>query len=90
MFLYNDKFKLNVSFKYSCEMINIMIFYMRCFNNKIMPGFLNSVINWFRCYKTAEGKKENKFALNGKILEKKEAIDIIFNTHKLWGKLTDN
>lgn len=57
--------------------------------NKIMPGFLNSVINWFRCYKTAEGKKENKFALDGRILEKKEAIDIIFNTHKLWRKLTE-
>ena len=52
--------------------------------NKIMPGFLESVINWFRCYKTAEGKKENKFALNGKILETKEAIKVIFNTHKSW------
>ena len=56
--------------------------------NKIMPGFLESVINWFRCYKTVEGKKENKFALNGKILEKKEAIKVIFDTHKLWINLT--
>lgn len=56
--------------------------------NKIMPGFLESVINWFRCYKTAEGKKENKFALNGKILEKKESIKVIFDTHKSWINLT--
>lgn len=56
--------------------------------NKIMPGFLESVINWFRCYKTAEGKKENKFAMNGKILEKKEAINVIFDTHNSWINLT--
>lgn len=46
--------------------------------------------DWFINYKTAEGKSQNKLALNGDIQNKKFAIDIIEQTHKHWVELLNN
>lgn len=45
---------------------------------------IQSIKQFFQYYKVAEGKAENEYALDGKILEREEAIDIIQETHTVW------
>jgi inorganic pyrophosphatase len=45
---------------------------------------VEQVIHWFRTYKIPEGKAENKFAFDGKVLSKSDAIDVILETHHEW------
>lgn len=55
--------------------------------NKTLPGFLDAIVNWFKLYKKPDTNKENKFALNNKIIDQKDAIKVIESTHKLWENL---
>jgi hypothetical protein len=43
----------------------------------------------FRTYKIPEGKGENKFAFDGKWLPRKDAIEIIMETHEQWRRTVD-
>jgi len=47
-----------------------------------IPGILDNIKEWFRVYKVAEGKSENKFSHDGKYLNKSQALQIIKITHK--------
>ncbi len=48
------------------------------------PGLLSSTRIWFRDYKKPDGKDENKFALDGKFLEKEETLKVINECFEHW------
>lgn len=45
---------------------------------------VDQVLHWFRTYKIAEGKSENDFAFDGKVLSVAEALSIVNETHLEW------
>ncbi|CAE7812986.1 PPA6 [Symbiodinium sp. CCMP2592] len=51
------------------------------------PGALRSLTDWLRMYKTAEGKKENKFGFAGKPQSAEFAKQVVEETHQAWKKL---
>jgi inorganic pyrophosphatase len=52
----------------------------------VFPGRLADIKDWFRMYKTAEGKGENTFALGGDACDVDLAKAVIEETHKQWNK----
>lgn len=44
-------------------------------------------MNWFKVYKTYDGKPENKIGFGEKIFSKEETLEIIFDTHVEFMKL---
>jgi len=55
--------------------------------NDIYPGLVENVTDWFRMYKTAEGKGENEYAFGGKAKDTTFAMRIISETHESYKKL---
>lgn len=55
--------------------------------DKIKPGMLAAINEWFRCYKIPAGKGENTFAFNGEAKNKEFTMGIIEETHDQWKKL---
>lgn len=51
------------------------------------PGIVDNVREWFRVYKTAEGKGLNEYAFDGKALDRDFAMQVIANTNSSWAKL---
>lgn len=51
------------------------------------PGIVGEVREWFRVYKTAEGKGLNEYAFDGKALDRDYAMKVIVNTNDSWAKL---
>ena len=45
---------------------------------------VNSLREWFRLYKTAEGKGENKFGLDEKAMNKYYTEPVVQETHEHW------
>jgi len=41
------------------------------------PGCIYEIRNWFRMYKTADGKPENKFAFEGKAMDRAFALQVV-------------
>jgi len=54
---------------------------------KVFPGKIHEVREWFRLYKTAEGKGENEYAFDGEAKDRKYAEKVIADTHESWRKL---
>ncbi|KAA8498931.1 Soluble inorganic pyrophosphatase 1, chloroplastic [Porphyridium purpureum] len=54
---------------------------------KAFPGKVSEVREWFRMYKTAEGKGENEYAFDGEAKGKDFAMKVIMDTHESWRKL---
>ena len=54
---------------------------------RVIPGCLNSIREWFRLYKVPDGKPENKFGLDERFMNKEYAEEIIQETHQAWRKL---
>jgi inorganic pyrophosphatase len=54
------------------------------------PQLLQRIFHWFRMYKTADGKPENQFALDGQVMDSKYALDVIAKTHERWKDLVSN
>ena len=52
-----------------------------------LPGKLDSIRDWFRYYKVAEGKSESQFAFQGKFQDQEYAMRIIEETHQQWKEL---
>ncbi|KAK6459198.1 inorganic pyrophosphatase [Scheffersomyces xylosifermentans] len=63
------------------EVFDIHDLYTKC------PGLLETTRQWFRDYKLADGKPQNKFAFNGKYKDRKETLEIIKNCNRSWRKL---
>mmetsp|Transcript_9288 Transcript_9288/g.29686 ORF Transcript_9288/g.29686 Transcript_9288/m.29686 type:complete len:277 (-) Transcript_9288:135-965(-) len=49
---------------------------------------LGEVRDWYRMYKTAEGKGENEYGLGGQPIGAAQALDVARQTHALWGSPT--
>lgn len=55
--------------------------------NSYYPGTVDSIREWFRLYKTAEGKGENGYGYNGAVLSADVASKIVAETHESWAQL---
>jgi inorganic pyrophosphatase len=54
---------------------------------KYLPGVISGIREWFRWYKTPDGKPLNKFGYDEECLGREKAIDIIQETHLYWNEL---
>jgi len=52
-----------------------------------MPGVVSGIREWFRWYKTPDGKPLNAFGFDEVCLGRKEALDVIEETHSHWKAL---
>jgi len=53
-------------------------------------GTLDSVRDWFKMYKTTDGKPENNFTHGGEFLSADKAVEVIDECHKHWKDLVLN
>jgi len=53
------------------------------------PGVVSGIREWFRWYKTPDGKPLNAFGYDEVALGKGKAIEVIAETHDVWKKLKD-
>jgi inorganic pyrophosphatase len=54
---------------------------------KLMPGKVSAIREWFRMYKTAEGKGENEYAYNGEAMNARFAEKVVAENHESWSQL---
>lgn len=54
---------------------------------RLMPGKVDEVRQWFRLYKTAEGKGENEYGYDGEAKDKDFALKVIDETYESWVNL---
>lgn len=54
---------------------------------RLMPGKIGAIREWFKMYKTAEGKGENEYAYNGEAKGAQFATDVVFETHESYSDL---
>merc|ERR1719229_1662191 len=52
-----------------------------------MPGVISGIREWFRWYKTPDGKPLNGFGFEEKALNKSHAIEVVSETHDAWKQL---
>jgi len=51
---------------------------------RVKPGLVSKLIEWFRFYKVPDGKPENNFAFDGKPQDSDFALKIILETNAFW------
>merc|ERR1712194_210216 len=51
------------------------------------PGVISGIREWFRWYKTPDGKPLNAFGYDEKALDKAHALEVIAETHAAWKAL---
>ena len=56
---------------------------------RVVPGCLNAIREWFRLYKVPDGKPENKFGLDERFMDKHYAMTVIKETHEAWKQLVE-
>jgi len=56
---------------------------------RLLPGTISGIREWFRWYKTPDGKPLNAFGYNEKCLQAEDAIKILDETHLMWKALYD-
>lgn len=54
---------------------------------KHKPGISFTLRDWYRKYKTADGKPENTFAFKGEILDQEYTLKVIDDTHAQWKRI---
>eukprot|EP01133_Synstelium_polycarpum_P018598 gene18598-22252_t len=54
---------------------------------RVLPGTVDKIREWYAVYKIAEGKERNNYALNGQPLDYQETETIIQETHQHWHEL---
>lgn len=55
-----------------------------------MPGIISGIREWFRWYKTPDGKPLNEFGFGGEPLNQASTIEVIDETHEAWKRLRSN
>ena len=55
----------------------------------VLPGAEHRLKEWFRMYKTPDGKPENKFGFKDRLLNREFAYSIIDQTHESWKQLRE-
>ena len=53
------------------------------------PGTVSGIREWFRWYKTPDGKPVNAFGHNEEALGKETALEVIQETHEYWKDLVE-
>jgi inorganic pyrophosphatase len=53
---------------------------------RVMPGKLEAITEWYRMYKTVDGKGMNQFAFDGKFMDRAETLAVIEHCNKAWKK----
>lgn len=56
---------------------------------RLMPGKVEEVREWFKMYKTAEGKGENEYAYGGEAKGAAFALKVVEETHESWRSLKE-
>jgi len=54
-----------------------------------MPGVISGIREWFRWYKTPDGKGLNGFGFNEEALGREKALEVIQETHEAWKRLRE-
>lgn len=54
-----------------------------------LPGTVSGIREWFRWYKTPDDKPLNAFGFDEKCLPKKDALEVIEETHQFWKNLKE-
>lgn len=54
---------------------------------KLLPGTLDTVREWFRTYKVPDGKPENKFAFEERFMDRAFCLQVMHETHRAWARL---
>lgn len=57
---------------------------------RFMPGVVNSIREWFRVYKVAEGLPSNKYGFDNKNVNCEYTMRIINESHESWKSLSDS
>lgn len=55
---------------------------------RVMPGELDAIRDWFRDYKTPDGKPQNKFGYANRTQPRSLALEEVEKTHGFWKALT--
>merc|ERR1712194_852414 len=53
------------------------------------PGVISGIREWFRWYKTPDGKPLNAFGFEERALDKNHAMEVVAETHAAWKKLVE-
>ncbi|XP_071495372.1 inorganic pyrophosphatase-like [Diadema antillarum] len=56
---------------------------------RLMPGFIEASVNWFKIYKVPDGKPLNEFAFQGQAKNRDFALDVVNKTAEQWKKLVN-
>ena len=48
------------------------------------PGAVAEIRDWYRMYKTADGKPENDYSLGGELVGEEEAVEVVQECHEAW------
>merc|ERR1712226_1744689 len=51
------------------------------------PGVISGIREWFRWYKTPDGKPLNSFGYEERALDKAHALQVVQETHEAWKRL---
>merc|ERR1712060_304397 len=51
------------------------------------PGVISGIREWFRWYKTPDGKPLNQFGFDEKAVDRSHALEVIAETHEAWKQL---
>jgi len=54
---------------------------------RVFPGELQKIMEWFRDYKTPDGKPQNAFGYDNKCMDKAFALKVIEETHGFYNAL---
>jgi hypothetical protein len=57
--------------------------------DRLFPGAVKEVREWFRTIKTFDGKKENTYLKNGDVIGREETLEIISDCNKQYRGLFD-
>lgn len=52
--------------------------------DRLLPGTLDQIREWWRTYKVSDGKPENTFGFDERFLDRNFAMDVIERTHEDW------
>mmetsp|Transcript_26506 Transcript_26506/g.82818 ORF Transcript_26506/g.82818 Transcript_26506/m.82818 type:complete len:208 (+) Transcript_26506:799-1422(+) len=57
---------------------------------RLLPGTVSAVREWFRTYKIPDGKPPNRFGLNERCMPREYAMQIVGETHHAWRRLVQH
>lgn len=55
----------------------------------VLCMLVTGIREWFRWYKTPDGKPLNRFGYSDRCLDREEALDVVKETHEAWERLLD-